>query len=125
MKIAATISRILLGLLFTVIGLNGFLNFIPSSMPANPVAAQFLTAVTVSHYLAVVFVVQIIGGVLLLWGCYIPLALTLLAAELVNILTYHITMDPGTIAPGLLATVLWVVVFARYRSSFDAILRPE
>ena len=35
MKIAAIISRYLLGLLFTVVGLNGFLNFIPQPPPGS------------------------------------------------------------------------------------------
>lgn len=57
MKIAAIISRYLLGLLFAVFGLNGFLHFIPESPPPNPVALQFLTAVSVSRLMVVVFLV--------------------------------------------------------------------
>jgi putative oxidoreductase len=123
MKIAATVSRYLLGLLFTVFGLNGFLHFIHQTPPSSPVAIQFFVAVSASHYMAVVFLVQIIGGVLLLAGRFVPLGLAILAPVLVNILNYHITMDPGGIGPGLLATVLWVVVFLRYRSSFARIFQ--
>ncbi|MGA8160341.1 MAG: hypothetical protein WCB76_06015, partial [Acidobacteriaceae bacterium] len=118
MKIATTASRYLLGLLFTVFGLNGFLHFIHQPPPANPIAIQFFVAVSASHYMAVVFLVQIIGGVLLLAGRFVPLALAILAPVLVNILDYHITMDPSGIGPGLFATLLWVVLFLRYRSSF-------
>lgn len=123
MRIAATVSRYLLGLLFTVFGLNGFLHFIHQTPPSSPVAIQFFVAVSASHYMAVVFLVQIIGGVLLLAGRFVPLGLAILAPVLVNILNYHITMDPGGIGPGLLATVLWVVVFLRYRSSFARIFQ--
>lgn len=123
MKIAATVSRYLLGLLFTVFGLNGFLHFIHQTPPSSPVAIQFFVAVSASHYMAVVFLVQIIGGVLLVAGRFVPLGLAILAPVLVNILNYHITMDPGGIGPGLLATVLWVVVFLRYRSSFARIFQ--
>jgi hypothetical protein len=35
MKVASTIARYLLGLIFTVFGLNGFLNFIHQPPPAN------------------------------------------------------------------------------------------
>ena len=70
MKIAVTIFRYLLGFLFTVFGLNGFLHFIPQSLPANPLAVQFLTAVSVSHYMVVVFLTQLIAGLLLLAGIY-------------------------------------------------------
>ena len=125
MKIATTVSRYLLGLLFTVFGLNGFLHFIHQAPPANPVAIQFLIAVSASHYIAVVFLVQIIGGILLLAGRFVPLALAILAPVLVNILNYHITMDPGSIGPGLLATILWLILFLRYRSNFAQIFKQH
>jgi hypothetical protein len=45
--------------------------------------------------MAVVFLAQIIGGILLLAGRFVPLGLAILAPVLVNILDYHITMNPG------------------------------
>lgn len=125
MKTSSTIARYLLGLIFLVFGLNGFLHFIPQAPPANPIALQFFVAVSASHYMAVVFLVQIIGGILLLSGRFVPLALAVLAPVLVNILNYHITMDPGSIAPGLFATILWVILFLRYRSSFAPIFEQR
>ena len=125
MKIAATVARYLLGLMFVVFGLNGFLGFIHQPPPVNPLAIQFFTSVSASHFSYVFFGIQLIAGLLLLSGFFIPLALILLAAELVNILAYHITMDLGGIAAGLFATVLWLLVFAWYRRSFDALLQPK
>ena len=125
MKTAANISRYILGLLFTVFGLNGFLHFIHQPPPANPVALQFFVAVSASHYMIVVFLVQLVGGLLLLSGRYVPLALAILAPVLVNIPNYHITMDPGGIGAGLVATILWVMVFLRYRSSFAHIFQQR
>ena len=81
MKIAALISRILLGLLFTVFGLNGFLHFIPMKAPTG-LAGQYMGALFVSHYLVVVFLLQLIGGVLLLLNRFVPLALLLLGPVL-------------------------------------------
>lgn len=124
MKIASTIARYLLGLMFAVFGLNGFLSFIPQPPPANPIALQFLIAVGASHFAAFFFAVQLIAGLLLLSGYFVPLALTMLAAELYNILAFHLTMSPG-IAPALVASVLWVLVFLQYRESFQRILAPK
>ncbi|SDF91602.1 hypothetical protein [Terriglobus roseus] len=118
MKLAATIARYLLGLIFTVFGLNGFLNFIKQPPPADPNAIHFFTGVAVSHYAYMFFGFQLIAGLLLLSGYFVSLALTILAAELVNILTFHATMNPEGIAPGLLAAVLWIIVFLQYRASF-------
>jgi putative oxidoreductase len=125
LKIAAVVSRYLLGLMFTVFGLNGFLHFIPQQAPSNPVALQFLTAVSTSHYMHVVFAVQLIGGLLLLSGRYVALALALLAPVLVNVLIYHGTMDPGGIALGLFATLLWAILFFVYRRSFQPLFEAR
>src|ERR1017187_10368915 len=122
MKITSIFSRYLLRLIFTVFGLNGFLNFIHQPPPANPLAMQFFVAVSASHFAAFFFALQVLGGLLLLSGYFVPLALTVLAAELYNILAFHLTLAPGSIAPALVACVLWVLVFLQYRNSFNGVL---
>ena len=122
MKVVSMIARYLLGLIFTVFGLNGFLNFIHQPPPTNPLAMQFFVAISASHYAAFFFAIQLVGGLLLLSGFFVPLALTLLAAELYNILAFHLTLSPATIAPALVAAVLWILVFLQYRESFKGIL---
>lgn len=123
MKITATVCRYLLGLLFTVFGLNGFLHFIYQPPPVNPLARQFFAAMSASHFMAEVFLVQIIGGILLLAGFFITLSLAILSPVLANILNYHTTMDPGGIGIGLTTTIIWAIVFLRYRSCFIQILQ--
>jgi putative oxidoreductase len=125
MKTASTIARYLLGLMFTIFGLNGFLNFIPQPPPTNPLALQFFVAISSSHFAAFFFAVQLISGLLLLSGFFVPLALTLLAAEIYNILAFHLTFAPEAIAPALVAFVLWVLVFIEYRRSFVGVLAPK
>src|SRR5579863_8388291 len=122
MKIVSVIARYLLGLLFTVFGLNGFLNFIHQPPPTNPLAMQFFIAISSSHFAAFFFAVQLISGLLLLSGYFVPLALTLLAAEIYNILAFHLTFAPATIAPALVACLLWVLVFIEYRENFNGVL---
>jgi putative oxidoreductase len=122
MKIVSVIARYLLGLMFMVFGLNGFLNFIHQPPPTNPLAIQFFVAVSASHFAAFFFAAQLIGGLLLLSGIFVPLALTVLAAELYNILAFHLTMAPSSIAPALLACVFWILVFLQYRNSFNGVL---
>jgi len=125
MKIVSIIARYLLGLMFTVFGLNGFLNFIHQPPPTNPLALQFFGAIIASHFAAFFFAGQILGGLLLLSGFFVPLALTLLAAELYNILAFHLTLAPASIAPGLVASVLWLLVFLQYHDSFKGILSAK
>jgi putative oxidoreductase len=125
MKIASIVARYLLGLMFTVFGLNGFLNFIHQPPPTNPLALQFFGAIVASHFAAFLFAIQVLGGLLLLSGYFVPLALIALAAELYNILAFHLTLAPASIAPALVACVLWIVVFRQYRDSFIGIFSAK
>ena len=86
---------------------------------------SFLVSVSESHFAAFFFAIQLLGGLLLLSGYFVPLALTLLAAELYNILAFHLTLSPASIAPALVASVLWVLVFLQYRESFNGIFSAK
>ena len=125
MKLASTICRYLLGLIFVVFGSNGFLHFIKAPPPSSAFGAQFMTVVNDSHFMILIFLLQLLAGAMLLIGRFVPLAFVVLAAVLTNILNYHVTMDPAGIGPGLFATVLWVVVALPFRRNFDGVLTPE
>ena len=124
MKITSVIARFLLGLIFLIFGLNGFFHFL--SMPApTGVAGQFMGALFISHFLTVIFVIQLIGAVLLLVNRYVPLALTLLAPIIVNVLLFHLLMAPSGVPLAILVAVLWVLVFFSVRSAFAGLLQPR
>ena len=125
MKIASTIARYLLALVFTVFGLNGFFHFIPQPPPPEHLAVQFMTVMSMSHYFVLVFAIQIAAGLLLFSGRYIPLALALLAPIIVNILLFHSLMNPEGIGAGALVAILWVVLFIRFRRAFAEIFRAK
>src|ERR1041385_5309754 len=105
-RIAPTIVRILLGLMFLVFGLNGFLNFIPApkDMPAE--VASVVGGLMKGGYMTVVSGTEIIVAVLLLTNRFVPLALALLAPIIVGILTFHVAMAPQTIGPGIAVLVM-------------------
>jgi putative oxidoreductase len=120
MKIAVLIARILLGLIFLIFGLNGFLNFIPGSLPSGP-AGQFLSLLAQSHYDLVVSALQLAGGVLLLLNRYVPLALVLLGPVIVNIVLFHLFMDPSGMPLAAPVAILWGIVALRHRQYFSGI----
>jgi uncharacterized membrane protein YphA (DoxX/SURF4 family) len=124
MKIAILIARILLGLLFLVFGLNGFLNFIHGPMPTG-VAGQYLAVMGGTFYIHFVFAVQIVAGLLLLSGQFVPLALVLLGPVIINILLFHVSMQPSGLPPGLFAAVLWFIVFFGVRRAFAGIFAQK
>jgi hypothetical protein len=115
MKIASTIARYLLGLIFLVFGLNGFLHFIPMPPPKGALAAQFGGAIFASHYWVVVFSIQVLGGVLLLVNRYVVLALVLLGPVIVNIFFFHALMAPEGLPLAMVVVVLWLILAVRYK----------
>lgn len=123
MKIATVIVRLLLGLAFTIFGLNFFLDFIPKPPPPSGLVGEYLHVLTASKYLYVIGGVQLLSGIMLLIGRFVPLALTMLAAMIFNILVFHILMDPPGIAPGIVVTLFWAFLFWSYRDRFAGILR--
>jgi uncharacterized membrane protein YphA (DoxX/SURF4 family) len=123
MKIAFLIARLLLGLVFVVFGLNGFVPFLPAPALDGP-AAQFFGALYVSHFLVVIFAIQLLGGILLLVNRYVPLALTFLGPVIVNIVCYHAFMAPSGLPLALLVTLLWFAVFYQHRSAFAGLFEP-
>ena len=124
MRIASLIAQYLAGVIFLVFGLNGFLHFIPQPPPEG-VAGQFLGALFVSHYLAVIFAVQVIGAILLLANRFVALAVTILAPVIVNILCFHVLMNPSGLPPALLVTVLWILIFVRVRPAFAGLFQSR
>jgi uncharacterized membrane protein YphA (DoxX/SURF4 family) len=119
MKIAAVVARVLLGLVFFVFGLNGFLNFMP--MPPLPESAgAFLGSLVNTGYLmTLVKLVETICGALLLAGVFVPLALVLLAPVLVNIVLFHVFLTPLQDSVGAFVFLaLYLFLVWRYRNYY-------
>jgi len=121
MKIASTIARYLLGLIFLVFGLNGFLHFIPMPPPKGLAAQQFGGAIFMSHYWVVIFGIQVIGAVLLLVNRFVPLALVLLGPVIFNIFFFHALMAPEGIPLAIVVVVLWSILAIRYKQYLSGI----
>jgi len=122
MKIVILIARILLGLIFVVFGLNGFLNFLSMGPMPTGLAGQFIGALVLSHYYWVVGALQIAGGLLLLVNRFVPLGLVLLGPVIVNILCYHLFLNHDGAPIAIVVTVLWFIIFYGHRQYFAGIL---
>jgi len=124
MKIAIAISRVLLGLGFIIFGLNIVHPFIPAPPPpAGSLTAQFVAVMVPSHWMLLVGILQLLGGLLVVTGRTTPLGLVFLGPILVNILSFHIFIQGGQgIAPGLVFSVFEIFLIYAYRGYFRAIL---
>ena len=112
------IARVLLGLPFVVFGLNGFLHFIPQP-PMTGTAAELMGAMHASGYmLPLLFLTQLVGGLLVLSGRLTPLGLVLLAPILVQIIAFHAVLAPAGIGMGIFLTLIEIYLAWAYRDCF-------
>lgn len=121
MNVVTIIARLLLGLLFAVFGSNAFLHFLPMPpMTGHP--GEFIGAMNATGYLQAVAAFQVIGGLILIVGRFVPLGLTLLGPIVVNILFFHIFLDRTGIPMALVVAAIFLFLVWRYRSSFIPLL---
>jgi len=117
-------ARILMGLIFAITGLNGFLNFLPSpKVPMPERAAAFIGALMqAGYFMRLVMGTQLIVGILLLLNRFVPLALTLIAPIIVGIITFHIFLLPSGLPLALAVMVLEIYLACAYRNAFRPML---
>jgi uncharacterized membrane protein YphA (DoxX/SURF4 family) len=119
---APVVARVLLGLPFLVFGLNAFLGFMPQP-PHEGVAATFLGGLAAAGYVFPLMKgVEVVAGALLLSGRLVPLALTLLAPITVNILAFHVFLEPAGAVMALALTGLQLYLAWAYRDAFRGVL---
>jgi len=122
-KVLPALARILLGLAFTVFGLNGFIHFLPQPKTMPEGTAALFGAFLKSGYLfPLIFGTQLLVGVLLLLNRFVPLALALIAPVIANIIAFHVALNPSGIGPGVVVLVLELYLAWAYRSSFGPML---
>ena len=115
-------ARVLLGLIFFVLGLNGFLRFLP--MPPPPAAAMaFFGALLQTGYMfPLIKGTEVIAGTLLLSNRFVTLALAVLAPIVVNIVAFHAFLAPSGGGAAYLALVLELYLAWSYRDAYRPML---
>ncbi len=116
----------LLGLVFFVFGLNGFLNFLPAPEPSDEAAALLSGLLAAPYFFPVLKIVETVAGLLLLIRYFSALALVLLAPIVVRIFLFHAFLDPA----GLMLAIVLVALeaylgFVVYRETFRPVLSPK
>jgi uncharacterized membrane protein YphA (DoxX/SURF4 family) len=125
MKYVIIIVRVLLGLAFVVFGSNAFFKFMGPPPEMHCKAGAFITAMMSSGYMYVVAVLQVLGGLCLLLGArFVPLGLTLLGPIIVNILLFHVFLEPTGLPIALATAALSLFLLWIYRFKFPAIFQP-
>ncbi|MDT7783938.1 MAG: hypothetical protein QOF58_2357 [Pseudonocardiales bacterium] len=125
-RYATIVTRVLTGLLFATTGLNGFLMFMPAPDPSAmaPAGVAFSGALYATGYmLQLASGVQLLSGILLLVGRFVPLALTMLAPMVVNIFLFHVFLEPSGIVTALIVVAAELGLAWAYRDKFRGVLQ--
>jgi len=119
------ITRILLGLMLVVFGLNKFLQFMP--MPPMPEqAGAFMGALMATGYFFPFLAVSEIAiGLLFLINKAKPLAIVMLAPITINILLFYISLDMAGIGGAALLAILHIVVIVMNKEKLLFLLGGE
>ena len=125
MSKAILVARLLLGLIFTVFSLNYFFPFLPPPEMSESAAGLWGALAGSGYMVPVMKVIELAAGVLLLGGILVPLSLTLLAPIIVNIVLFHVFLDPAGMPVGILVLVLEVFLVWAYRDAFKGVLDPR
>jgi uncharacterized membrane protein YphA (DoxX/SURF4 family) len=120
-KLLPVVTRVVLGLVFFVFGLNGFLQFLPQ--PPMPAAAMpFLGGLAgAGYFFPLLKATEVAAGVLLLSNRFVPLALTMLAPIIVNIAAFHLVLAPNPIMVVFLL-IAEIYLAWSYRDAFRGVL---
>ena len=122
MKLASTIARYLLGLIFVVFSLNFWLQFMPIPQPpADSHAASFMGAIYMSGFLTVVKVLELVSGLLLLSGRFVNLALAILGPIVINIALYHVVILGAGYEMAVVLSVLALLALLGRKDFFKAL----
>lgn len=117
-------ARTLLGLVFFVFGLNGFFHFMPQP-PLPEAALPFVGGLAkAGYFFPLLKGTEVLAGVLLLSGRFVPLALTLLAPIVVNIAAFHLFLAPSL---GMVAMLLALEIYLAwaYRDAFAPLFHAK
>ncbi|MEQ1839889.1 MAG: hypothetical protein ABL994_05740 [Verrucomicrobiales bacterium] len=126
MKYIPLIARYLLGVLFVIFSLNFWLHFIPMPSPEEgSLAAGFIGALYMSGFLAVVKVFELLGGILLLAGRYVNLALAVVGPIAVVIVMYHVLILEAGYGMAALMGILAITALAGRRDFINTLLASK
>ena len=122
MKKLALPARIILGLIFFIFGLNGFLHFLPTPPMSGPAGDFGMALFKTGYMFPVIKAVETVCGLLLLLGMYVPLALVLLAPIIVNIFLFHAFLAPEGLLLPIVIVALEIFLAMQHKAVFKPIV---
>ncbi len=126
MKIAMIIVRTLVGALFVFGAVTFLFGLItPPPMPDGPLKTFSEGLAASGYFYTLLKVTELVCGILLLTGRFVPLALVILAPIVINILMVHLFLDRSTLPLALFLVAAMIFLAYNYRKAFAPLLTPK
>lgn len=123
--ITANVARVILGLIFLVFGLNGFLHFIPMPPPTGAAADFSMGLFKGQYFFPLMAFIQVVSGMLLLSGTLVPLALLLLSPIVVNIFFFHLALAPSGLGMAIFIIAAIILLAVYYWPVYKPLFKVE
>jgi putative oxidoreductase len=121
LKIATTVARVILGLPFLIFGINYFFPFVPHP-ELHGEAIDYMTGLTKAGYFwPLLRSLEILIGIALISGYFVPLALAVLAPINLQILIFHLALEPQNVPMAVILALLQAFLIYRYWAYYKSI----
>lgn len=117
-----TVIRIIFGILIAVFGANKFLNFMPAPDNLPDSIMNYMTAMMATKTLYLVGAVELISGLSFIFNKYGALMAIILMSVSVNIIFFHLSLNPEGIGPGLVVFILNIIILYGYKDKYKDLL---
>ena len=114
-------TRVFLGLVFTIFGLNGFLGFMPPPPISESAQSMMQALMETGYFFPILKIIETVSGVLLLANIFSPFFVIVLAPVIFNILTFHIFLAPTMLIVPILLSVSWIILVTGYWPYYEKI----
>lgn len=125
MKIAVIIVRVLMGLMFLQASIMFFLKMTPAQPEMSTEITTYMNGLTIGHTLEIIKAIELVCAICFLIGRYVALAAIVLFPITINILLFHIMLDPSNMLVAALIFIAHLFLIYAYRKNYAGMLNPS
>lgn len=125
MKKVFRVSKVLLGLIYFIFGLNGFFNFIPAPELSEP-AGRFIGELVATGYMLYFWKsIEVVSGFLFLINKNTLFAALAILPISANIITFHLFLDIKSLPLGAAVFILNIIILINHKELVKKILSEK
>jgi len=125
MKIATIIVRILLGLLYTMSAIVVLFNLVKAPEPTGAVKEFMEGAIATKYLFPFIKITELVCGLLLLSGRFVPLATVMIFPVTLNIFLFHIFTAPEGMITGIVVLAMNLFLAYACRKNYQTLLAAK